>query len=180
FLWLAIFFVTLLPVLYFKGLGSFFAERYLYIPSMALIVVAAFFLAHLNRTYALLVTGAVVGIFSIVTIQRNRDWQNEEGLYGRTLQYQPEAINVWGSLGEVYLRQGDNTRAQHHFESALQRMQDGRFTQTPYETYRIYHGLGLVAARQGKPAEAITRLEKAIEAYPQGDAAYTTLGGVLV
>jgi tetratricopeptide (TPR) repeat protein len=59
-------------------------------------------------------------------------------------------------------------------------MQDGRFVQTPYESYRIYHGLGLVAARQARPGEAVAHLRKAIEVYPEGPAAYTTLGGVIV
>jgi tetratricopeptide (TPR) repeat protein len=181
-LWLVIFFVSLTPVLYFKGIsgGSFFAERYLYIPSIAITVVAGFFLAQLKRTHALLATCAVLCIFSVITVHRNRDWRNEERLYQRTLQFQPEAVNIWTSLGEVYLREGENARAQKHFESALQHADDPRFIQDSYESYRIYHGLGLAAARQSRPVDAVTHLKKALEIYPQGDAAYTTLGGVFV
>jgi protein O-mannosyl-transferase len=180
-LWVVIFFATLLPVLYFKGIsGVFFAERYLYIPTMAVAVVAGFLLAKLNRTHALIVTGVIVGVFGLMTIQRNRDWLNEEKLYARTLQFQPEAVNIWTSLGEVYLREGNNTRAEAQFQTAMERLSDKRFSQTEYESYRIYHGLGLAAARASKPAIAVPYLEKAIDIYPLGDAAYTTLGGVLV
>lgn len=180
-LWLVIFFATLLPVLYFKGIsGVFFAERYLYIPTVTIAIVAGLFLAKLNRTHALIVTGLVVSVFGLMTIQRNRDWQNEEKLYARTLQFQPEAVNIWTSLGEVYLREGNSAGAEAQFQTALERLKDERFIQTPYESYRIYHGLGLAAARESKPASAVPYLQKAIDLYPLGDAAYTTLGGVLV
>jgi tetratricopeptide (TPR) repeat protein len=181
-LWFAIFFISLLPVLYFKGIsgGVFFAERYLYVPSVAMIVIAGFSLARLKRRHAILVTGAVAGIFSFLTIQRNRDWHDEESLYARTLQFQPQAANISTSLGEVYLRKGDNAGAQKYFELSLQHIADSRFIQSSYESYRIYHGLGLAAARQSKPAEAVAHLQKALEIYPQGDGAYTTLGGVFV
>src|SRR5262249_8868026 len=79
-LWLVIFVVTLLPVLYFRGFGGTpfpsrflaepgFAERYLYIPSIAITVVAGFFLAELKRTHAVLAACAVVLVFSFLTIQ---------------------------------------------------------------------------------------------------------------
>jgi hypothetical protein len=88
-LWLIIFFVTLTPVLYFKGISgaSFFAERYLYIPSIAVTVVAGLFLSALNRSRAILATGILVAVFSVLTIRRNTDWLNEENLFRRTLQF---------------------------------------------------------------------------------------------
>jgi tetratricopeptide (TPR) repeat protein len=181
-LWLVTFFATLLPVMYFKGItgGAFFAERYLYIPSVAIVITLGFLLAHLPRTHALVIAGALGGIFSFVTIQRNRDWRDEEHLFGRTLQHQPEAVNISTSMGEVFLRTGDSARAQKYFEASLSHVDDPRFPQVSYESYRIYHGLGLAAARQGRAKEAVTFLQKASEIYPQGDAAYTTLGGVLI
>jgi tetratricopeptide (TPR) repeat protein len=88
--------------------------------------------------------------------------------------------NIWTNLGEAYLSKGEDARAQTYFESALQHVNDRRFLQDPYESYRIYHGLGLTAARQGKPADAVTHLQKALEINPLGDAAYATLGAVFV
>jgi Tfp pilus assembly protein PilF len=181
-IWVLVFFVSLFPVLYFKGIsgGAFFAERYLYIPSMAIVLAFGFLLTGLKRSHAILLTCAVTTIFSVVTIYRNRDWHDEEKLFERTLQFQPEAANIWTSLGEVYLRQGDNARAQKYLESALKHVDDPRFVRSSYEEYRAYHGLGLAAARQSRPVEAVTFLQKALKIYPQGDAAYTTLGGVFV
>src|SRR5262249_6686007 len=86
-----------------------------------------FFLADLKRTHAVLAACGMVGVFSVLTIQRNRDWHNEESLYRRTLQFQPEAVHIWTSLGEVYLQQGQNARAETNFKSALQRLDDPRF-----------------------------------------------------
>jgi tetratricopeptide (TPR) repeat protein len=180
--WIISFFVTLLPVMYFKGIsgGSFFAERYLYIPTVALVIALGFLLARLQRTHAIAITCVIALIFSFITIQRNHDWHDEEQLFGRTLEFQPEAVNISTSMGEVFLRTGDNARAQKYFEASLQYVNDPRFPQTYYESYRIYHGLGLAAARQSRPEEAVMLLDKALKIYPQGDAAYTTLGGVLI
>jgi tetratricopeptide (TPR) repeat protein len=137
-------------------------------------------LMRLKRQTAVAVTCAVVLIFSILTIRRNHDWLNEQNLYQRTLQYQPEAATIWTSLGEVYLRQNENALAEKHFMSALQYVDDPRFVRSSYESYRAYHGLGLAFARQANTTQAVPYLEKALEIYAQGDAAYTTLGGVLV
>jgi len=181
-LWLAIFGVMLAPVLYFKGIsgGVFFAERYLYLPSMAIVVLAGILLARWSRTRAIVVACSITFVFSLLTIQRNRDWHDEEALFQRTLQFQPEAVNIWTSVAEIYLRREDNTRALEYFQNALKRTSDTRFLQSSYESYRIYLGLGTVAARQAKPAEAVEYLQKAMEIYPQGDGAYTQLGGVLI
>src|SRR5262249_46146025 len=82
-LWLAIFGVMLAPVLYFKGIsgGVFFAERYLYLPSMAIVVLAGILLTRWNRTRAIAVACSVTFLFSVLTIHRNRDWHDEEALY---------------------------------------------------------------------------------------------------
>jgi tetratricopeptide (TPR) repeat protein len=182
-LWLSIFAVSLIPVLYFKAIsgGVFFAERYLYIPSIAFAVLSGFVLSKLNRNSAIVAACALAAIFSFLTIQRNRDWHDEQSLYARTLQFQPEATTIWTSLGEAYLQEGKDPQAEECFRSALKHVDDARFVQSSsYESYRIYHGLGLAAARQAKPTEAVADLRKAMEIYPQGDAAYTTLGGVFV
>ena len=67
-----------------------------------------------------------------------------------------------------------------YFQNALKRTEDARFAQSPYESYRIYLGLGTAAARQSMPAEAVAYLQKALEVYPEGDGAYAQLGGVLI
>jgi len=181
-LWLAVFGVSLMPVLYFRGIsgGVFFAERYLYIPSIAIVVLTGFSLARLNSARAAIITCSLAGLFSLLTVQRNRDWRNEDSLYKRTLQFQPEAANIWTSLAEIYLRREDNAQAQQDFKLALQHVEDPRFAQNPYESYRIYLGLGTAAARQSMPVEASAYLQKALEFYPQGDGAYAQLGGVLL
>jgi tetratricopeptide (TPR) repeat protein len=182
-LWLTIFFVSLAPVLYFKAIsgGAFFAERYLYIPSFAVIVATGFLFGRLNRTHAIFIACAVITIFSVLTIRRNWDWRNEVSLFERTVQFEPAATTVWTSLGEAYLRKGDNARGRQCFQSALKHVDDERFIHdSSYENYRIYSGLGLAAAREAKPLEAVDHLQKAVKIYPKGDAAYTTLGALFV
>jgi len=179
---LAAFLLALVPVLYFPGIsgGAFFAERYLYIPSGAGALLAAFFLARLNARHAVIVTFLLGGVFSVLTIQRNTDWQDEERLFSRTLEVQPETATFCTSLGEINLRRGNDEKAQEYFRTALQYLSDKRFLPDSYETYRVYLGLGIAKARQSKIDEAIADLKKALDIYPQGDGAYATLGGILV
>jgi Flp pilus assembly protein TadD len=179
---LGVFLLALAPVLYFPGIsgGVFFAERYLYIPSIATALLAAFILARLNTKHAIIITCVLAGVFSVLTIQRNSEWSNEERLFGHTLEVQPETATFRTSLGEIYLRRGDDERAQEYFRRSLEDLADKRFLSDPYETYRVYLGLGIAKARQSKTDEAMGDLKKALDIYPQGDGAYATLGGILV
>jgi tetratricopeptide (TPR) repeat protein len=127
-----------------------------------------------------IITASVVVIFAAITIQRNFDWRSEEQLYTRTLQWQPETANLSTSLGEIYLRKGDNARAHEFFTASLGFLDDPRFASIPYESYRVYLGLGIAEARESKVVEAVDHLQKALDIYPEGDGAYATLGGVLV
>jgi tetratricopeptide (TPR) repeat protein len=179
---LVAFVVSLAPVLYFPAItgGAFFAERYLYIPSMMVVLLAALLLARTNNRSAIAITCVVACVFSVLTIIRNSDWNNEERLFGRTLEIQPEAAMLSTSLAEIYLRRGEDQRAQEQFGKSLQYLSDTRFMQDQYERYRVYLGLGIAKARQSKADAALADLKKALDIYPQGDDAYATWGGILV
>jgi Tfp pilus assembly protein PilF len=180
--WLAMFGTSLAPALYFKGISGavLFAERYLYIPSLPMVVLMGIVLVQLERKRAILAACCITMVFATLTVLRNQDWRTEETLYARTLELQPEAVNIWTSLGEIYLKQNKNAQAREYFEKALQHTTDSRFVQVDYEKYRIYLQLGTVAAREKKPTDAKAYLKRALEIYDAGDGAYTQLGGVLI
>src|SRR5436309_5195485 len=84
--WFAAFALMLLPVFYFKGLSNtFFAERYLYIPSFAMIVLVVTTAAALKIPKWNLMFGAIGVAFAIATVYRNETWRTSEELYRTTL-----------------------------------------------------------------------------------------------
>ena len=62
----------------------------------------------------------------------------------------------------------------------MQYIQNRQFSENAYEVYRVYLGLGTVAARQARASDATNYLQKALEYNPRGDGAYAQLGGVLL
>ena len=178
--WSIIFAVTLIPVFNFKGISqTFFAERYLYIPTMALSVVLALLL-NKARNHAKIVTAAVVFVFAVLTFVRNADWQSDEKIYESILRVQPEVAHVRNNLADIYIKRGDDTRAESYLETALQYLESNVYVQSDWERYRGHVGLGAIAARGQKYVEARQHLNKALELYPRGDWAYLYLGGVIM
>jgi tetratricopeptide (TPR) repeat protein len=169
-------------VLYFRAIsnGVFFSERYLYIPSMPILLLIAGLLVQLGpRRSSVVALGAVL-IFSIRSVDRNWIWRNDETLYQETLKHQPGVVNFWSSLGETYLSQNDNGRATESFQAALEHSTDSRYVQVPYEKYRAHLGLGTAASRAGMFDTAEQHFRTAIEFNPSGDGAYAYLGAVLI
>jgi tetratricopeptide (TPR) repeat protein len=58
-------------------------------------------------------------------------------------------------------------------------MADDRFVKLPDYEYRVYLGLGTVAAQQGESEQAKAHLRRALEVKPAGSEAYSILAGVL-
>jgi len=58
-------------------------------------------------------------------------------------------------------------------------MADDRFVKLPDYEYRVYLGLGTVAAQQGNSEQAKAHLRRALEVKPAGSEAYSILAGVL-
>jgi tetratricopeptide (TPR) repeat protein len=178
--WPIAFFVMIIPVLFLKSISttSFFAERYLYVPSIAVVLFAATLAAHLNGRYVKPVFCAIAVLFAGLTVVRNADWASNEKIYLATLQHEPGVVMFRNNLANIYLKQGDAGLARSHVESALRYWDDKRFVQLPFEGYSAYVGLGVLAFREGKYAEAKGYLEKALEIYSQGDWAQSYLGGI--
>jgi Tfp pilus assembly protein PilF len=178
--WFAIFIVMLVPVLYFQGSGILFAERYLYMPSLAVVILIADALSQLRLKAGIAIGVLLLGGFFALTALRNRDWKNDETLYRRTLQVQPASVKFWNSLGYIHLDRGDNKQAQECFLRASEHSGDARFIQEVYERYRTDLGFGVIAARESRIADAKKLLYQALEYEPKGDGAYATLAAVFM
>src|ERR1700683_3455811 len=93
-------FITLLPVMNIYALGrNVFAERYLYLPSLAFCLLAALITASatkrlpakLRMPLSVLLLVAVVAWFSTETFVRNPDWHDDATLFRKTLSVSPDA-----------------------------------------------------------------------------------------
>jgi len=87
----------------------------------------------------------------------------------RLIQEDPQLSNVYRSLAEAYIYQGDFEAAQGYFESLRQK--------NPQNAY-LYYALGRIAFAQNNLNSAITKLKKAIELQPDYAEPYGLRGGL--
>jgi hypothetical protein len=180
-IWLAAFGLTLLPVLYFAGITSgFFAERYLYIPSIPITIAGVLFLKRLSAQRAAAVAICVVVGFSALTILRNRDWRDDERLFRSSSAVAPESVAVWNKLGFVYLNKNDNAEAAKTFAEALRCWNDPRSDKAWYQHYQAELGLGIALERQSQRPSAVEHLERALIIFPNGNEANAALGAIRI
>ncbi|HYR89109.1 MAG TPA: tetratricopeptide repeat protein [Terriglobia bacterium] len=180
-LWFCSFLLMLVPVLYFKGMSNtFLAERYLYIPSFAMIMVLVSVASGFKVPRLNVILGSIAVVFAIASVYRNETWKTSEGLYQTTLRVQPEVVHMRINLADIHMKRSEDAIAQSLLESSVRYMDSDLYVRFPFELYRAYVGLGAIAARAGKFAEAKQDFEKAIGIHPRGDWGYLYLGGVFM
>ncbi len=107
---------------FFVG-GEYIAERWMYLPSAGLSVITAFFLTKIyekKRSIALFLLMAVLVIYTIVIIPRNRVWLSPENLYKSMVEDAPESMagNVW--LARQYIFERRFSEAKPYVLKALE------------------------------------------------------------
>jgi tetratricopeptide (TPR) repeat protein len=103
----------------------FTPEHFLYLPLLGLAPLAAGFVARAwppcaARALPALVVTLVV-VWGAVVADRNRDWSDEETLFGQTIRYDPPTARVWFNLGNLALRDGRLGEAAARYREALAR-----------------------------------------------------------
>jgi Flp pilus assembly protein TadD len=178
-LWCAAFALMLVPVFYLKGISTaVMADRYLYIPSLAVVIILATLLASLLPKQGLWIGWALVALFATGSILRNRDWQDAEHIYTATLERDPEVAVLQINLAEVLLLRGDDTNAASRLNLALASLNRNKYQALPDEYYRVHVGLGAILARAKRYPEAREHLEYAHKLVPNNDWPYLYLGGI--
>lgn len=177
--WFVSFAILLIPVFYFKGISmTFLAERYLYIPSFAAVLLMATLLSRTSSKNVVWAGWALVAVFAVVTVARNRDWSDSERLYTQTLAVEPEVAHFHINLADILMNRGDDATARRHFELALRSLVSSTYVQIPYDRYRAEIGVGALDARAHSYAQARKHFENALQIYPEGDWGYLYLGGI--
>ncbi|XP_067437546.1 protein O-mannosyl-transferase TMTC2 [Thunnus thynnus] len=161
----------------FFYVGFVIAERVLYIPSIGFCLLVA---AGARTLYVRLRTRGckalllcfcmgLVLLNGLRTIQRNRDWSNEENLYKSGISVNP--AKAWGNLGNVLKNQGKMAEAERAYRNALHyrgNMAD------------MLYNLGLLLQENERFSEALHYYKLAIGSRPTLASAYLNTGIILM
>jgi hypothetical protein len=157
--WIAI---TYLPVSNVVPLTAYFvAERYLYVPSFGICLLAAIALDALGRRRALAL-GAAAAILLAGAIRsrvRVRDWRDDVTLWTAALRLFPDgSARIHSELGRVLAEDGRVDEALPHLEAAL--------ALEPMRPEAHGH-LGFALLNAGRAREALPHFRRALELWPE-------------
>jgi tetratricopeptide (TPR) repeat protein len=165
-LWLL---ATLGPVMNARWMAaSVFAERYLYLPSVAFCwLLAAGGMAmwraqgggRFARRPALAAGAVALALLSaFAVVARNRDWHDDTALFTRTLAIHPDASYIRTDLATLLWARGDRAGAERQWLLALESKPDNAVA---------FSNLGLARLEQKRYDEALAFLARAIQLRPR-------------
>nr|XP_027235620.1 LOW QUALITY PROTEIN: transmembrane and TPR repeat-containing protein 1-like [Penaeus vannamei] len=105
----------------FFTVGFVVAERILYIPSLGYAVLISIGLSRLGRLRAPCLLLLLV-VFSIRTVQRNRDWESRETLFVAGLRTLPHNAKMHYNYANLQKDLGNTNLAKYHYEEAIRGM----------------------------------------------------------
>lgn len=188
-----LFFVTLLPVMNIVPTMNYMADRFLYIPSMFLSIIAASviikYYTEKNANIILGISAVVLIAYGYMTINRNADWKTNDSLF-LSAGDKPGTV-VYVNLGNIYANKGDYDIADSYYRKSLDiRMEQvvantnvgkvfmikNNFDSAYFYMHRSYmydtlspepmHALATLYARFNKLPEAISWLDKIHKIVP--------------
>lgn len=168
----AFYLITLLPVIGLVQAGSqSAADRYMYLPSLALFLLAGILAGYLAsrppfKKRASIVIGAtavLMAVFSIMTIRQISIWKDPVTMWSAVIKVYPESYLARYNLGGVYKAYGDFDRAIIQFTETLA-LKPG-FSEA-------LNNRGAAYIMTGDNKRAAADLEKAVEADPRNAEAH--------
>jgi Flp pilus assembly protein TadD len=164
---------TLVPVIGLVQVGGqIMADRYVYIPSIGLLIALVFGLTDIAKSWRvvpLLRAGIAAGVLLILATLTNAQihrWRDSFTLFEHTLAVTPPNLRAENSLGLAMGAAGRYDEAAAHFEKTLQI--DPNF-------YDGLVGMGVTRALQGRLPEAIGYFQTAIRLQPDAPKAHVQL-----
>lgn len=153
------FFVTLLPVCHIIPHHELLAEHYLYLPSYGFCLTAALLITPLiqDRRYAVVTASClllIITLFSLRTIDRNRDWKDGLTLWRATVKKAPRCARAQNNLGFYYFNEKNYSDALRHLTTAIEIKPDYA---------EPYNNMGLVFSATGDQERAISLFIKAFK-----------------
>ena len=178
------FLLCLLPVLQIVPFHELAADHFLYLPVLGIVLLMALGIEHLRRWKhwaAWSILGMTLLLFSALTVDRNRDWANEERLWETTIRKAPGSYRANTNLGVVYQNRGRWEAAIAHTKKSVE-LDPSRAIS--------WGNLGLLCRELGQKAlkekrwteaigfeeKAIKHLEKSLDLNPEDPFVWSNLG----
>ena len=190
------------------------AEHRLYLPLAAVVaalVLGAFGLGKrlFNKRQGVVLAcvagGAVVVLFTFMTIQRNQQYNSALTIWQDTVEKRPNNPRAHGGLGEALVQLGELQEAIRHYEQALRirpeyaethinlgaALEKSGHTQEAIAHYeqalrikpdfaKAHYNWGLALQDAGQVQQATSHYEQALQAQPDFAEAHNSLGAVLM
>lgn len=184
------FFLTLLPVSNIIPFGPVIQERYLYFSTFGFCLFSALICAKTLNSLPRRQAGAkaqkkirrfggyfcifsVLALYSLRTINRNRDWENNLTLWSKVLRIYPNSGQALFVLANEYSLRGEKGKAIAFYQKSLEKIHPLSFGAA-----LIYNNLGILYQEEGEHDTAIKHFEKALAIVPQSSAMHNNLGMV--
>jgi tetratricopeptide (TPR) repeat protein len=166
--------LTLLPVSNIPfAIGTMKAERLLYSPSAGVLVALAGALTFLMtrgglvRRVVIVVVVVAVALLSILTWNRNHDWESNFTLATVTLEKVPDSPSFTMVMGNWFRDQGNNAEARKYYLRLLEVI--------PFHRSALFN-LGNVALDEGEHEEAVSYYQRVLNLHPDYTKALNNLG----
>ena len=179
-------------------IGTSFAERLMFLPSLGLCIAFVFFISHLikavtdNKDNEFINVLRLKPLFSIIillilmtfivkTLVRASEWRNETTLFSNDVERSPNSAHMrlyWGlTLVDNALKE-DETAKTITMQKAIEQFQKGL---TIYPKYAdCYEQLGLAYYRLKDPAKAMTFYNEALKINPKKAVTWNNVGVIYV
>ncbi len=154
-LWFILFYLPvsgLLPVAYLV------ADRYMYIPIIGIFIAVFSLLKNYKIKYILSATLIIIGIFSILYIQRERIYSNPVLLWEKVVNKYPSSQIGWNNYGLELMRIKKYTQAEKAFLNSIK---------SDPEYYKAFNNLGALYNKMGDYKNAKWNFMRAYEIEPQ-------------
>ena len=153
-----VFLILLAPTSSFLPIRDVIAERRVYLPSLALLLIAVEFLRRVKWTLATQAVLLVIVLgFAFLTSQRNNVWSSPENLWRDAVAKAPDKSRPHFQLGRVLYGTG-------HFDTAV--VEYDAAARTGGLDYTLLLNWGLALDDAGRPREAVEKLTQAAQLQP--------------